>query len=298
MTFIYWEWHLIPRWLLSSIYARFPEQLLKVRVSLGSDGDCSMIDRFLGDTFGLLSCQFWSTVLQCGARLPIHLKPLNCVASESSFLTGCVFNCAIAHCRSVTVLFMLYKPDAPSLWCSTWAVYDCAGYTQCSGRTSVDSSLQKLAVPHRLYSSISVPLQRSCWLCIRWSGTAGFQEEGQCFLDGLSYSISFLSSTVFPFLFFLSIVYDCGAGVFGLIGWRSLSLSLALLASFNNNNNNWPLFATHGMLYYSYHWHQGKTIFQVYYWLLTTQSLNYPCQWHQDTFNSNNISSVLASHHA
>ena len=31
-----------------------------------------MIDRFLGDAFGVLSFQFWSTVLQSGARLPIH----------------------------------------------------------------------------------------------------------------------------------------------------------------------------------------------------------------------------------
>ena len=31
-----------------------------------------MIDRFLEDAFGVLSCQFWSTVLQSGARLPIH----------------------------------------------------------------------------------------------------------------------------------------------------------------------------------------------------------------------------------
>ena len=30
------------------------------------------IDRFLGDAFGVLSCQFWSIVLQSGARLPIH----------------------------------------------------------------------------------------------------------------------------------------------------------------------------------------------------------------------------------
>ena len=31
-----------------------------------------MIDRFVGDAFGVLSCQFWSIVLQSGARLPIH----------------------------------------------------------------------------------------------------------------------------------------------------------------------------------------------------------------------------------
>ena len=31
-----------------------------------------MIDRFLGDAFEVLSCQFWSIVLQSGGRLPIH----------------------------------------------------------------------------------------------------------------------------------------------------------------------------------------------------------------------------------
>ena len=31
-----------------------------------------MIDCFLGDALWVLSCPFWSTVLRCGARLPIH----------------------------------------------------------------------------------------------------------------------------------------------------------------------------------------------------------------------------------
>ena len=35
-----------------------------------------MTDSFLGDAFWVLSYQFWSTVLQCDARLPIHT--LNC----------------------------------------------------------------------------------------------------------------------------------------------------------------------------------------------------------------------------
>ena len=52
-----------------------------------------MIDRFLGDDFGVLSCQFWSIVLYSGAR----------------FLTGGVFECDISHRRSVTVLFMFYR---------------------------------------------------------------------------------------------------------------------------------------------------------------------------------------------
>ena len=34
--------------------------------------ECSMIDRFLGDAFEVLSCQFWYVVLQSGSWLPIH----------------------------------------------------------------------------------------------------------------------------------------------------------------------------------------------------------------------------------
>ena len=48
----------------------------------------------------------------------------------------------------------------------------------------------------------------------------------------------FLSSTIFFFLFFLSIGWYCGDEVFGLIEWHSLSSSLALPTPFNNNNNN------------------------------------------------------------
>ena len=39
---------------------------------LWSPGMCSVIVHFLLDAFGVLSCQFWSIVLQSGARLPIH----------------------------------------------------------------------------------------------------------------------------------------------------------------------------------------------------------------------------------
>ena len=109
---LYWERHLIPRWLLRSIFALFPEQLLNGLVSWGSPGECSMIDCFLGDAFGVLSCQFWSTVLQSGARLPIHT--LNCwspVSLSQWFpVSNCgVFECDIAHRRSVAILCMLYK---------------------------------------------------------------------------------------------------------------------------------------------------------------------------------------------
>ena len=74
-----------------------------------ASGKCSMIDRFLGDAFGALSFPFWSTVLQCGAWLPIHLKYWTVQTAGARFLTGGVIECDIARRQSVAVLRMLYK---------------------------------------------------------------------------------------------------------------------------------------------------------------------------------------------
>ena len=51
-------------------------------------------------------------------------------------------------------------------------------------------------------------------------------------------AISFFVFNYFPFLFFSSIGWLCGAGVFRLIGCQSPSPGLALPIFFNNNNNN------------------------------------------------------------
>ena len=111
MTLIYWEWHLIPSWLLRSIIARFPEQLLKDLISWGSPGEYCMLNFFLWDASEVLSCPFWSTILQCGARLYIdtHLKLLERVVSGARVLTGGVFECDISQRRYVAALRMLYK---------------------------------------------------------------------------------------------------------------------------------------------------------------------------------------------
>ena len=53
-------------------------------------GECFMIGRFLGDAFDVLSCQFWSIVLQSGARLPIHT--LN-YWTEQSVVPGSNWRC-------------------------------------------------------------------------------------------------------------------------------------------------------------------------------------------------------------
>ena len=70
-----------------------------------------MIDCFLGVAFGVLSCPFWSTVLQCGARsvADTRLQLLDRVVIGASFLTESVFECDLSHRRSVAVLCMLYK---------------------------------------------------------------------------------------------------------------------------------------------------------------------------------------------
>ena len=95
---------------LRSIFARFPERLLKDLVSLGSPGACSMLDRVLGDAFGVLS---WSVLEYCStmwcSAIDTHLKLLDRAVSGARFLSGGVFECDIAHRRSVAVLGMLYK---------------------------------------------------------------------------------------------------------------------------------------------------------------------------------------------
>ena len=100
--------------------------------------------------------------------------------------------------------------------------------------------------PHRCrtsqYRMTFIPLSMSLWNDldkphIRWCGTGGFQDQGQCFLIGLSCSIpAIVFYTIFLFLFFLSIGWYCGAGVFGMIGF--IALYYLALPTFNNNNNN------------------------------------------------------------
>ena len=59
---------------------------------------------------GVLSCPLWSTVLPFGARLPIHtLDYWTAYSVVAVFFTGGVFECDLAHRRSVAVLCMLNK---------------------------------------------------------------------------------------------------------------------------------------------------------------------------------------------
>ena len=105
-----------------------------------------------------------------------------------------------------------------------------AGYTRCSGRTSVHlctRSLQNLAVQQDFYFPLGVLLERSCCPRIRWCGTGGFQEQGQCFFIDLSCSIP----TILFYSFSLSLL-----SVYRLVLWgRGLRTDLAhIMVSLSN----------------------------------------------------------------
>ena len=97
------------------------------------------------------------------------------------------------------------------------------------------SSLQNLAVRRSFYSSVSV--DRSWRPCIRWCGTGGFQDQGQCFFTGLSCLLPFCLLLFFLF-FFLSMGWYCGTGIF--IDGVQIALFQPCIADmfFNNNNDN------------------------------------------------------------
>ena len=65
-------------------------------------------------------------------------------------------------------------------------------------------------VPPEFCSRLSIPLERSCWLRIRWCGSGGFQEQGQCFFIGLSRSIPIIDF----WYFFVSLL-----SVYRLVLW-------------------------------------------------------------------------------
>ena len=108
-------------------------------------------------------------------------------------------------------------------------------------RSHVGTLMHRLAVEPRSIAGLLFPSRCSCATIllgrIRWCGTGGFQEQGQCFFIGQSCSIPTIIFSNFPFVIFLSKGWYCRALAFVFIGCISLSLSLAL-PTFNNNNNN------------------------------------------------------------
>ena len=206
-----------------------------------------MIDCSSGDAFGVLSSQFLNTVLQCGVRLPIHT--LNYWIAQSVVPAFQLVSC-------LTVIFPIFdlwqccvcNPMHPL--CGALPVpYVPVRVTRCT----LIAHRYTYAIPSfrtSQYRRTFIPLSVSLWNALvdpvfDGVGLAGFKSSSNAFL--LAQLLSpFLSSTIFPF--FSSIGWQCGAGVFGLIGCHSPSPDLALPIFFNNNNNErksgyWLLYA-------------------------------------------------------
>ena len=211
-------------------------------------GTYSMLDFFLGDAFGVLSCSYRSycSAVWCFA-VDTHLKPLVWVVSGACFLTGSVFVLDIACCQSVEVLCtrcirsgviwcIVFMFIMPYLYHMCHSGLDAVLWLYCTSVYICTSSLQSLTEPQDFHCILSVFVEWSCWPCLQWCGTGRFQEHGQCLPIGLSLS-SISIFYWFPFLFYLYIGWYCGAGVFGLIRSKLLSHSLALLTFLKNNNN-------------------------------------------------------------
>ena len=183
MTLLYWEWHLIPRWLLRSIFAQFPEQLLKCMVSWGSVGK-AFHDRLMPGRcvrgFVLPVLENCSAV--CCSAADTHLKLLDCVVTGASFLTGCVLECDLAYRRYVAVLCMLYKirckPMHPLLVLCLSCMCRCLLHAVLWSH--IGTLMRLLALPHDFYSPVSDSVERSWWPRIRWCGTGGFPDQDKC----------------------------------------------------------------------------------------------------------------------
>ena len=120
-----------------------------------------------------------------------------------SFITGGVFDCNIAHRRSVAVLCMLYKIRCKPMH----PPYDALLVPYVPGRV-----LRGALVAHRYtsapphcrpshYRRTLISLLVSLWNDLEdpysMVGTSGFQDLGQCFFIDLTCSYPFLSPTTF-----------------------------------------------------------------------------------------------------
>ena len=214
MALLYWEWHLIPRWLLRRVFALFPEQLLKCLVSWGNPGKYSMIDCSLGDASWILFCTFWTTALRCAADT--HLKLLDRVVSGASFLTGGVFECDLAHCWSVVVLCILYKITCNPLHplydaLAVTSVYAGAGYTPAHRYTYVPPRCRTSQF-RRSFIPLSVSLRDDLSDPVfDGVGLAGFKSMAN-FILFTKLLAHFFSPAGFPFSAFILWVVIVGGG--------------------------------------------------------------------------------------
>ena len=123
-----------------------------------------MMDRFLGDALGVCPASFGvlfnCSTVWCSAA-DTHLKLLDRAVSGAWFLTAGVFECDIAHRRSVEVLYMLYKIRCKAMHPLNGAMCQCGLHAVLWSH--IGTLIHRLAAePHStadFYSPFGVPVQ-------------------------------------------------------------------------------------------------------------------------------------------
>ena len=150
-----------------------------------------MIDCFLADALYrgfVLSVLEYCCAVWCSAA-DTNLKLLDHVVSCDSFLTGCVFECDLAHRRSVAVLCMLYKIRCDPLHCLCGALP--VPYVPVRVKGGAVIAHRYTYTPPRCrtskYRKTFIPLSLSLWnnLCdavFAGMGLAGFKSRANAFL--------------------------------------------------------------------------------------------------------------------
>ena len=158
-----------------------------------------------------------------------------------------MFECDIAHRRSVAVLCMLYKIRCNPLHPLNGAlprpyvpVPVTRGALVAHRYTYTPTPRSRTSQYHRTF--ILLPVSLGTILLTQYSMVWDWRvsrARPMLFYFPQRESIPILQCpTIFPFLFLLPIGWYCGTVVFGLKGCISLSLNLSLPTSFNNDDNN------------------------------------------------------------
>ena len=171
---------------LRSISRSASQRLCILRKSWRVLHDRSLLGRcFQGFVFPVLE---YCSAVWCSAA-DTHLKLLDRAVSGARFLTGIMFECDIAHRRSVEVLCICCIRSGVTP-CTLLMVFYLDRMCQCGLHavlwshisTLMHHSLQNLAVPHDFCFPLSVHLERSSLPAFDGVGLAGFKSWANAFL--------------------------------------------------------------------------------------------------------------------
>ena len=142
-----------------------------------------------------------------------HLKLLDRVVSDASFLTGGVFECDLAHRRSASVLCMLYNIRCNPMH-TLYGALPVPYVPVLVTRGAVIARRYTYALPRcrtSQYRRTFILLSVSLWNDLGDPVTYGFQEHGQCPFIGQLLA-PFLSPAVFSFSSFVLWIGIVGLG--------------------------------------------------------------------------------------